>query len=284
MGRPKKIIEPGTRFRHLTVLREDGKIGNNTAYLCKCDGLHDTNEVRHIRATGSDLLKGRAVSCGCARKTVIAAGTVFGRAVVLREAGSNGRYTQYECRCDGVHPDGKPRFFTAAGVHLKDGSVVSCGCRREELRQSIGERAVRTHGLSGHPLYTVWNGMMQRCYNPKESGYPDYGGRGITVCQRWHEVANFIADMSPGYRPGLSIDRRNNDGDYSPSNCRWTTKTVQANNTRASIYVEIDGRRATIAVWARRFGINPQTVYARIRAGWDVAEALRHPVLRRNPS
>ena len=164
---------------------------------------------------------------------------------------------------------------------MKDGSTVSCGCRREELRREIGTRAITTHGLSKHPLYVIWNGMMQRCYNPKESSYPDYGGRGIRVCESWHDVRNFISNMENGYGPGLSIDRRDNDGNYSPENCRWVTRAIQANNTRANITIELDGRKASIAVWAKRYGINPQTVYARIRAGWDVAEALHHPVLRR---
>lgn len=282
MGRPKKVIEPGTRFRHLTVVREDGKIGNSVAYLCICDGQHEPPGPREIRAAGSDLLRGRAVSCGCVRKSVIHPGEVYGRITVLKHAGSDGHYTQYECRCDGPHEDGQPHFFTVAGVHLKNGSVVSCGCRREELRRTIAKHAVKTHGLSSHPLYTIWNGMMQRCYNPKESGYPDYGQRGITVCQSWHDVKNFIADMGGTYKPGLSIDRRDNDGGYSPSNCRWVSRMVQANNMRSNVLIEIDGRKASIAVWARRFGINPQTVYARIRAGWDTVEALRHPVLRRS--
>jgi hypothetical protein len=281
MGRPKKVIEPGTRFRHLVVIKEDGRIGNNVAYLCTCDGHHGTAEIRKIRVAGSDLLRGRAVSCGCARESNLRPGEVYGRVTVLRKAEKDGKHTRYECRCDGPHPDGEPRFFTTVGTRLKDGSVVSCGCRREELCQNIAQHVIRTHGLSSHPLYGIWNGMMQRCYNPKESGYQDYGGRGISVCESWHDVRNFVADMEATHRPGLSIDRKNNNGNYSLENCRWEERVVQANNTRANVYVEIDGKKASIAVWARRFGINPQTVYARIRAGWDTAEALRHPILRR---
>lgn len=87
------------------------------------------------------------------------------------------------------------------------------------------------HGLWNHPLYRTWISMMARCYNPKAKGYDRWGGRGITVCDRWHDVRNFVADM--GERPAEhTLDRINNDGDYEPGNCKWSTRLEQSHNTR----------------------------------------------------
>lgn len=90
----------------------------------------------------------------------------------------------------------------------------------------------KTHGLSGHILYAKWVNMMHRCYNQNNKRYFDWGGRGITVCDRWHSVANFIEDMYPSYINGLSLDRKDNDKGYSKDNCRWVEDVVQKRNTR----------------------------------------------------
>ena len=90
----------------------------------------------------------------------------------------------------------------------------------------------KKHGLRKHRLYNAWNSMMQRCNNPKNPQYKHYGGRGIRVCDEWLDVSNFIEDMHPAFKEGLSLDRINNNGNYEPSNCRWATMTVQGRNTR----------------------------------------------------
>ena len=89
---------------------------------------------------------------------------------------------------------------------------------------------VQMHGLTKHPLYHVWQHMMHRCYNKKDGRFCYYGRRGITVCQRWHQCANFIEDMYPTYKKGLQIDRKDNDGGYTKDNCRWITHTEQQRN------------------------------------------------------
>ena len=86
------------------------------------------------------------------------------------------------------------------------------------------------HGLRYHRLYKIWNGMVQRCINSKDTGYKNYGAKGIKVCARWHDVKNFIEDMYPSYQEGLTLDRENSNGNYEPSNCRWATKTTQSRN------------------------------------------------------
>ena len=136
-----------------------------------------------------------------------------------------------------------------------------------------------THGCSlpsadGYKTYIVWNSMLKRCRNTADKDYPRYGGRGIRVYEPWFKFENFLADVGP--RPSLShsIDRfPDNDGDYEPGNVRWATVTEQANNRRSSRPIEFQGKRLTIAQWARELGIRNQTLQARL-AKWSIERAL----------
>lgn len=123
----------------------------------------------------------------------------------------------------------------------------------------------------------AWRGMQERCGNPTNKQYADYGGRGITVCARWAgNFAAFLADMGP--RPsGHSLDRINNDGNYEPSNCRWATRLQQMNNTRKNTYIEHDGKRMTMAEWSRHMGWPRHVIMSRLLLGWSAAEALTIP-------
>ena len=122
------------------------------------------------------------------------------------------------------------------------------------------------------PEYGVWCGMIQRCTNPKRKCYPVYGGRGITVCERWNSFNGFLADMGP--RPSLAhtLDRIDSNGNYEPSNCRWATIDVQATNRADNRRVCINGTSKIIAEWARYFGISAETVYDRLHHGVPEAE------------
>lgn len=133
---------------------------------------------------------------------------------------SKKRYALYKCKCG--------EEFKAHTGSVKDGLTTSCGCyQKQQVRI-----ASKTHGLSSHKIYDVWVAMNARCNNKNHPSYKDYGDRGIKVCERWQNVANFIEDMYPTFEEGLTLDRRDNDGDYEPSNCRWTTNEVQTSNTR----------------------------------------------------
>ncbi len=129
------------------------------------------------------------------------------------------------------------------------------------------------------PEYWVWSHMIERCYNPKAAGYKNYGGRGITVCQRWRESsAAFLADMGSRPSPKHQIDRIDNDRGYSPDNCRWATRIEQCRTRRRTTLLTHDGRTMPFADWVRETGIAYQTIRSRLRIGWTVSEALTRPV------
>ncbi len=138
--------------------------------------------------------------------------------------------------------------------------------RRGKLRPAINLKNIikahTTHGLSHHPLYKVWNGIKQRCFNPKCEGYKDYGGRGITMCKEWVDSFEiFFIDVVKGYKKGLQLDRVNNDGNYEARNVRWATRKQQMGNTRQNNYIEYDGTRMILQGWADILEVNSSVLY-----------------------
>jgi len=131
------------------------------------------------------------------------------------------RYGIYKCGLCGSQ-------FKAMTNNINKRNTTSCGCHK---KNAIGKRSI-THGLSTHKLYDVWKNIIQRTMNTRNKAFKYYGARGIKVCDRWLDIANFIEDMYPTYQDGLTIDRRDNDGNYEPSNCRWITQSTQLMNTR----------------------------------------------------
>lgn len=136
----------------------------------------------------------------------------------------------------------------------------------------------RKRGHSYTPEYRIWWGFICRCTKPNHPRYADYGGRGIKVCDRWlKSFAAFYADM--GERPaGLSLDRIDNDGPYSPENCRWTTTTEQRRNNRHIRPLTVNGETMLLVDWAKRVGIDPSRITDRIKEGWTVEDAVTTPV------
>jgi hypothetical protein len=121
--------------------------------------------------------------------------------------------------------------------------------------------------------------MHQRCNNPEHPNYSHYGGRGITVCERWNHPIAFLADM--GHPPeGMSIDRIDNDGNYEPGNCRWATQEQQNENTRRARYVTWQGRTQTVKAWAKELDMSPRRIHDRLRRGWSVERTLTTPCPR----
>lgn len=144
------------------------------------------------------------------------------------------------------------------------------GCSRPDL--SIRNTK---HGLTKlHPrAYRSWRDMRGRCNNKNNDDYKDYGGRGITVCARWDDFAAFMEDM--GDRPrGTSIERRNNNGNYEPTNCMWADPTTQASNKRSNRHITYAGETRTLASWCRRYGLDHSKVRYRLANGWGFERAF----------
>ena len=135
-----------------------------------------------------------------------------------------------------------------------------------------------THGLSRTPEYYAWINMKHRCFNPNHKQYLYYGGRGITVCDRWLNLENFLADM--GSRPSAkhSLDRIDNNGDYSPKNCKWSTKAEQENNKRTNHLITIVNETYTIVQWTEKKGYGETVIYNRLNLGWSDYDAVMTPV------
>jgi hypothetical protein len=130
------------------------------------------------------------------------------------------------------------------------------------------------HGRSGTPEYKAWKSMRQRCLRESDPAYPRYGGRGITICARWGDFAAFLADMGPRTEGG-TLDRIDNNGNYEPGNCRWTSMKTQARNRRSNRLLTIDGETLCVSAWAERSGTDKGRIVQRIDLqGWTPREAV----------
>jgi hypothetical protein len=175
-----------------------------------------------------------------------------GLLTVVEVAGSDEHSTLWRCICD------CGSIVIKRAGHLMSGGTKSCGCLRKRLMK---ERNT-THNMSRTKIYGVWRSMLDRCRTPSSQAYYLYGARGITVCKRWHKFENFLADM--GARPdGMELDRINNNGPYSPKNCRWTDRTTQIRNRRSTILVTHQGVTKTLSEWAEDLGVPYTTVQQR---------------------
>lgn len=199
----------------------------------------------------------------------IAVGTTFGRLTVLGVGEPNTDVRGKQCSTSVVRCEcGNEK--TLSNRHLNSGATTSCSCIRKEIH--------RTHGQSEIPEYGVWSTMIQRCTNQNDKKYASYGGRGISVCERWLKFENFIADMSQ--RPSVkhSLDRTDNDLGYSKENCCWATRTEQQNNTRRNVHMTIDGKTLTIAQWSRLSNVWCGVIRYRFNHGWAEKAAVWTPV------
>lgn len=170
-------------------------------------------------------------------------------------------YVYYNCICDCGN------YKEVRAGNLRSGQVKSCGCL---LRKCLIDRN-KTHGLTGHPLHNLWFKIKERCENPKCSNYHNYGGRGITICERWKVFKNFYDDMILGYKKGLEIDRINNNGNYEFSNCRWVSHMVNTQNTRKTklsleIVNEIRNSNLPAPFFAKKYNTS-RSVINRARKG-----------------
>lgn len=204
-------------------------------------------------------------------------GKRFGMLVVLSifgvVKGKRNRYGYYWlCLCD----CGKKEVVL--GRSMKYGFTKSCGCLHAKMSAARGRSQFRTHGLSKSTEYKIYKGMFARCRNKNSRYYDDYGGRGITICRRWMKFENFYADIGSRPSPKYSLDRKNNDGPYCKSNCRWATKTEQARNTRGNHRLTLNGETKCINEWSEITGLAREVIKGRKKLGWSDERALTEPL------
>lgn len=185
-------------------------------------------------------------------------GQRFGRLVVVQFSHVKSKQTYWLCKCD----CGNTKVCRAG--HLRYGATKSCGCLRIE-NTSI---ANSTHGMSKTRLYGIWQNMLKRTEKASNHAYADYGGRGIRVCDAWHDFTVFMEwSLLNGYAENLTIDRIDVNGDYEPSNCRWITMYEQAGNKRNTIKITLDGQTKTLVEWCKLKGCTYMKAYKRYRKG-----------------
>jgi hypothetical protein len=199
-------------------------------------------------------------------KLIDRVGLKYGRLLVVSRAGNKSEKdtnARWNCRCECGNTS------VTYGQDLQREKVKSCGCLNAER--------ILKHGMSYTNVHAVWRVMRDRCANPNNPAYKNYGGRGIRVCERWDSFENFLADM--GSRPdGYSIDRIDNNGNYDPCNCRWATTKQQMNNQRRNRVIDLNGEKKTIAQWAEKLDISWYCIRDRIdRYGWTIERALTTP-------
>jgi len=192
-------------------------------------------------------------------------GRVFGRLIVVslhgtRRYPSVGSRRYWLCRCECGNET------IVAGNNLRGGHTTSCGSKKHQKNY---------HGLTNTDFYHVWENMLARCTNRNHPSWGYYGGRGITVCQRWQAFKAFREDMESAYRSGLTIERKNNNAGYCKENCRWIPSSQQVLNTRRTRHVTIAGITMVAKHWARKTGVNYGTLLHRLNKGWPAEMAVR---------
>lgn len=202
------------------------------------------------------------------------AGRRYGRWTVVRFHDTGpGNNDRWWCRCDcGTE---KP----VGASNLRSGDSRSCGCRKREvtIRRSTKHGDAKA-GREAH-LYRIWQHMRRRCTTPTNQNYARYGGRGITICAEWDDYESFRDwAKANGYKPNLTLDRIDNDGPYSPDNCRWADRRVQAQNRSTVRLVTYQGKEQTLPEWAEEYGLTANALRNRLRHGWSMKRALATPL------
>lgn len=189
-----------------------------------------------------------------------------GRLTVLRRGPNFGAHAAWVCQCECGNE------VNICGRDMRVGSSRSCGCLQIEVTRERATTHGHTASKSPSPEYRVWGAMHSRCKD-----HPNYAGRGIKVCERWFSFENFLADMgSRPMSPRHTLERKNSNGDYEPTNCLWATYAAQQRNKRTNILIEVDGETVTLRDAAMVAGLVYQTVWLRFKAGLSLVDVFSH--------
>jgi hypothetical protein len=264
-------VRPGDRYNNLTVIREIKERGKHRKFKFRCDCGNT------IEALLNTVRSNHSKSCGCSRDVDIKKGDKFGKLTVVKEVE---RLPRGDRCCEFVCDCGNRKVLSIKVV--MGGGTKSCGCLR------------KPHGLSNNKTYEVWRNMIDRCYNDDHKYYDDYGGRGIMVCRRWYEDPAALIKWNDSlpeekrYKPGLWLDRIDNDYHYCPSNCRWTTPIIQSNNRHNTRMIMYKGEMRPVGLVFRHLNkknllkVPFDVAYKRYAAyGWSFKDAVSIPVQRR---
>jgi hypothetical protein len=259
----------GRQFGRLTVIKQVESKRPGRHWLCACSCMPGKTTI----VVSGNLSSGVTTSCGCYGREVKRAnglvkkrdltGERFGKWTAVKEgpSGPSGN-RRWHCRCD----CGTTRLVLHNS--LVQGLSVSCG------KCGDGRRA--THRMARTPTWKAWRSMMERCNNPKHPAYKNYGGRGITVCERWAKFEHFLEDM--GERPegqDLELERLDNDRGYEPGNCEWASKKRQARNRRSNRLITYRGTTRCVAEWADEFKVPYAKLLYQVTKGLGLLEAVR---------
>lgn len=246
----------GLRVFKWTVLFRNGASPDNKVPLWRC--VCDCGTERDIR-TGS-LKNGTTKSCGClkpktpTKRPTVIGGERFGRLLAIERLPKS----LVLCRCD----CGNEQAFLSG--NLRRGATQSCGCLR---RENTRNRSF-LHGMIKHPAHRSWAGAKKRCFNSADQDFHLYGGRGIKICDRWMEFNLFWEDMGPTWFVGATIERIDGNGNYEPSNCEWRTIQEQQRNRANNVMLETPYGVMIVSEYAKKVGVIPSIMHARIRNGW----------------
>ncbi len=215
-------------------------------------------KVRHVNKSRADLT-----------------GQRFGRLIALEyisEEGRDWKTPKWKCQCDCGN------IVYVRPYSLISGNSKSCGCSRKG--KSYPKMYEGEYTDSHRPrLYWTWLNMIRRCENPKSPDYYRYGGRGVSVCEEWHDLSTFLEwAYSHGWEEGLTLDRIDNEDMYCPENCRFADRITQANNKRTNRIIEYQGKTMSMTQWSRETGISPRAIYARLKSGWSIEDTLTKPL------
>lgn len=201
------------------------------------------------------------------RRLDIEPGQKFNKLTIVREVERTSIKRRFLCQCDCGN-------YTQVNLNmLRTSAIKSCGC----LLVENGKKN-KIHGQWKSKLYAIWRDMKQRCLNPNNQQYKNYGGRGIKIRDEWLEFNSFYQwAIKSDYKVGLSIERKDVNGNYEPSNCTWIPKSEQLNNLRRTRWVTWSGETRNIAQWSAKTGLSSETIRRRLAYGWSIDRALSEP-------